>query len=189
MARASSIDKLPAPMKAALNELLRDPRVSQIDAAKTINDLLKEEGHEDRVSKSAVNRYSQRMEKVGRKLRESREISSMWMAKLGEQPQGKMGQLVNEMLRAMAFDLSSMMQDQEINPNDMPGVIKMVKEMAIAMHRLEQAASENTKRDQEIRKQVAEEAANHVHDVAVQRGMTAEDAQFWREEVLGMGRT
>ena len=189
MARTSSIKKLPTEMRAALHELLRDPRVSQMNAAKTINDLLEKEGHEDRVSKSAVNRYAQRMEKVGRKLRESREISSMWMAKLGEQPEGKIGQLVNEMLRAMAFDLSSMMQDQELKPDDAPGAIKMVKEMAIAMHRLEQAASENTKRDQEIRKQVAEEMANKVDEMATQRGMTKSDAQFWREEVLGMGRT
>ncbi|WP_156182845.1 phage protein Gp27 family protein [Marinobacter subterrani] len=45
------------------------------------------EGHEERLSKSAVNRYAVRMNQVGEKLRQSREVAEMWIAKLGAQPQ------------------------------------------------------------------------------------------------------
>jgi hypothetical protein len=186
MARSSSISKLPEDILEQLQELLRDPRINQLEATKKINKILKAEG-EGPISKSAVNRYSVKMEKVGEKLRQSREISKMWIAKLGAQPQGQMGQLINEMLRTLAFDLSLLMQSQEVDSEDLPGVIKMVKELSIAMHRLEQAASENTKREKEIRKQMAEEAAEVAGAAAKSAGMSKKGVQAIKNEILGLG--
>jgi DNA-binding transcriptional regulator WhiA len=185
MARSSSISKLPEDILEQLQELLRDPRINQLEATKKINKILKAEG-EGPISKSAVNRYSVKMEKVGEKLRQSREISKMWIAKLGAQPQGQMGQLINEMLRTLAFDLSLLMQSQEVDSEDLPGVIKMVKELSIAMHRLEQAASENTKREKEIRKQMAEEAAETAGEVARSSGMSKKGVQEIKNKILGI---
>ena len=165
--------------------MLRDPRVNQLEATKKINAILEQEGHEP-VSKSAVNRYSVKMDKVGEKLRQSRQVSEMWIAKLGAQPQGQLGQLINEMLRTLAFDLSLTMQSQEISSDDVPGVVKMLKEMSVAMHRLEQAASENTKREKEIRKQMAEEAAEAANDIATAAGISKEAAQEIKNKILGI---
>lgn len=185
MARPSSIEQLPKDVLEKLQALLRDPRVNQLDATKKINAILEQEGH-DPVSKSAVNRYSVKMDKVGEKLRQSRQVSEMWIAKLGAQPQGQLGQLINEMLRTLAFDLSLTMQSQEISSDDVPGVVKMLKEMSVAMHRLEQAASENTKREKEIRKQMAEEAAEAASDIITAAGISKEAAQEIKNKILGI---
>lgn len=185
MARPSSIEQLPKDVLEKLQALLRDPRVNQLDATKKINAILEDEGHEP-VSKSAVNRYSVKMDKVGEKLRQSRQVSEMWIAKLGAQPQGQLGQLINEMLRTLAFDLSLTMQSQEISSDDVPGVVKMLKEMSVAMHRLEQAASENTKREKEIRKQMAEEAAEAASDIITAAGISKEAAQEIKNKILGI---
>ena len=85
MARKSSIDLLPAEIRDALNDLLRDPAISQLKATQRVNELLEAEGQEP-VSKSAVNRYSQRMDAIGEKMRQSRQIADMWIGKLGNQP-------------------------------------------------------------------------------------------------------
>lgn len=185
MARPSSIEQLPKDVLEKLQALLRDPRVNQLDATKKINAILEDEGH-DPISKSAVNRYSVKMDKVGEKLRQSRQVSEMWIAKLGAQPQGQLGQLINEMLRTLAFDLSLTMQSQEITSEDVPGVVKMLKEMSVAMHRLEQAASENTKREKEIRKQMAEEAAEAASEIITAAGISKEAAQEIKNKILGI---
>jgi DNA invertase Pin-like site-specific DNA recombinase len=41
-------------------------------------------------------------------------------------------------------------------------------------------------REAEIRKKALEEAANAVEETARQQGMSEKDAQFWREQVLGV---
>lgn len=186
MPRQSSIDLLPEDIRSQLNALLRDPRCNQLEAVKKINAILADEGHDERVSKSAVNRYSMKMEKVGEKLRQSREMANMWIAKLGAQPQGQLGHLVNEMLRTMAFDLSLNLQGMEVEEDELPGQVKLLKELSTAVHRLEQAASENTKREKEIRRQMAEEAAEAAAEVASSAGITAEKAQEIKNKILGI---
>lgn len=170
MPRPSTIETLPPDILERLQELLRDPRVRQFQVAVQINKLLAKAGYPERVSKSAVNRYAQRMEEVGAKLRQSREIADMWIGKLGAAPQGKVGQLVNEILRTLAFDLSSTLQEGELNVKEAPGIAKMLKDMAIAMEKLEKAASENLKREEDIRKQERERLAAELAELEKAEG-------------------
>ncbi|MDH5785339.1 MAG: DUF3486 family protein [Chromatiales bacterium] len=186
MARPSTIEQLPPDILEQLQALLRDPRVSQMEATKEINTILENVGHPERVSKSAVNRYSMRMEQVGERLRQSRQVAQMWIAKLGAQPQGQVGHLVNEILRTLAFDLSMTMQQGEIDKEEAPEVAKMLKNMAIAMERLEKAASENVKREQEIKQQARKEAAEVAEKVAKQGGLSADSVQELRRAILGV---
>ncbi len=154
--RQSSIDRLPEDIRAKLQELLRDPRVTQLEAVQQINEILEQDGLE-KLSKSAVNRYSLRMNKVGEKLRQSREIAKMWIGRLGAEPQGEVGKLLNEMVRTLAFEATMSMAEgsEPVEP-------KMLKDMSIAIERLEKAASENVKREEEIRKQAKEDAVEEI---------------------------
>ncbi len=188
MPRPSSIDRLPTDIREKLQALLRDPRVTQLEATRRINAILEEEGRPERVSKSSVNRYAQRMEQVGERLRQSREVAEMWIAKLGAAPQGKLGHLVNEILRTFAFDLSLQLQDglSAMDSEAMPGAVKMLKELSIAIHRLEQAAGENVKREAEIREHARREAADAAEKVARQGGLSADSVQAIRRAILGV---
>ena len=153
MAQRSSIERLPEDIRQKLQELLRDPRVTQLEATRRINQVLEEEGLPDRLSKSAVNRYAVKMEEVGAKLRQSREIAKMWIGKLGAAPQGEVGKLLNEMIRTLAFEMTLNMSEGSIEAEP-----KMLKDLAIAIERLERAATTNVKREQEIRAQEREAA-------------------------------
>lgn len=184
--RASSIDRLPDDIRERLQELLRDPRVTQMEATLRINEILETEGHDERVSKSAVNRYDMEMRKVGEKLRQSREVAEMWIGKLGAAPQGQLGHLVNETLRTLSFDLALKLQDAELTEESLPGVIDQLKALALAAQRLEAGSTLNVKREAEIRKQALNDAATVVEKAAVQQGLTAEQAAFWRQQVLGV---
>jgi hypothetical protein len=177
----SSIDRLPEDIRKQLQALLRDPRVTQLDATRRINAILAEQGHAETISKSAVNRYAVRMDKIGARIRQSREIAQMWIGRLGAEPQGEVGKLLNEMVRNLAFEATTEMLDGEA-----PVEPKMLKDLAIAIERLERAASENVKREEEIRKKALEEAADRAGDAARAQGMDDDQARFWREKVLGV---
>lgn len=142
----SSIDRLPEDVREQLQALLRDPRVTQLDATARINAILDEVDHDERLSKSAVNRYAVRMDKIGARLRQSREVAKMWIGKLGAAPQGEVGKLLNEMVRTLAFEATLKMTE-----GDAPVEPRMLKDLAVAIDRLERAASENVKREEKIR--------------------------------------
>jgi len=180
MAKKSTIKTLPADILEQLQALLRDPRVTQLDATQRINAILAEQGQEP-VSKSAVNRYAMQMAEVGRKLQESRAIAEMWIGKLGSQPAGEVGKLLNEVVRNLAFDAAMHMAEDEEPAH--PGAIK---ELAIAIEKLENAASKNEQRDALIRKQEREEMANKAADIAKRNGLTAEAIATFKREMLGV---
>ncbi|MDI3326767.1 DUF3486 family protein [Pontibacterium granulatum] len=181
MPRKSSIDLLPDEIRDALHALLRDPAVGQVEAAQRVNALLAAEGHDQRVSKSAVNRYSQRMDAIGEKMRQSRQIAEMWIGKLGNQPQGQVGKLLNEFTRTMAFETALTMSEGED-----PVPPKLLKELSLAIKHLEEAASVNEKREREIRQLAAEEAAAAAETVAKQQGLTREGVKAIKEQILGI---
>lgn len=175
---ASSIDRLPADILVQLQGLLRDPRITQLDVTRRINDILHEKG-EKLISKSAVNRYAVRMDAVGSKLAQSRQIADMWIGKLGNEPQGKVGALLNEMVRNLAFEAAMSMAEDENPANP-----KLVKELSIAIEKLERASATNEKTALEIEKRVLAKAAERVSEAAKAQGMDDREAQFWRERVL-----
>lgn len=190
MSTPSTIDRLPEDIKATLQQLLQDPRVTQLDVTAKINALLAAEGHEERVSKSAVNRYAQRMEEVGAKLRQSREVAQMYIAHVGAAPQGQTGLLINEMLRSMAFELSLKLQDVDLeDPENMSATIDQVKALALAVQRLEQSATINVKREADIRQQALADAVKAVNEVAStgkKGGLSDEAANEIRRKILGI---
>lgn len=181
MARQSSIDKLPEEFRDALNELLRDPRVTQLDAAHRVNKMLEQSGEEERVSKSAVNRYAIQMDKVGAKLKQSRQVAEMWIGKLGSEPSGQVGHLLNEVVRNLAFDTAIALSEggEPIPP-------KLIKELSIAIERLEKASSENEKRAAEIRRKTAEEAAEKVSESMSSQGMSKQSIDAIKRDILGL---
>jgi hypothetical protein len=187
MAKPSTIDLLPPEIKAELQAWLQDPRITQLEATDRANQLLALAGLPDRVTKSSVNRYAVKMEEVGAKLRQSREVAQMYISQVGAAPQGQTGLLINEMLRSMAFELSLKMQEADVeDPETISATISQLKNLALTMQRLEQSATINVKRESEIRKQALTDAADNVEKAAIQQGLNADQAAFWRQQVLGV---
>ncbi|MEZ5571189.1 MAG: DUF3486 family protein [Halioglobus sp.] len=185
MGRKSSIDKLPQEVREALNAWLRDAALTQEETTDRTNTLLAEIGVDFRISKSAVNRYSQRMEQIGAKIRQSREVSEMWIANLGSQPQGQLGKLINEMIRTMAFEASAALAE-----SGDPVPPKILKDLALAVQRLESAANMNEDRERKVRaeerQRVVEEAATKVEQAGNQGGMSRESIDTIKREILGI---
>lgn len=184
MGRPSSIDRLPPDILEQLQALLRDPRVTQLEATARINEILDDEGRPERVSKSAVNRYAVSMARVGERLQQSRAVAEMWIAKLGAQPQGQVGHLVNEILRTLAFDVAIAAQDGGVDADNAPAVASMLKDLAISAEKLEKAASENVKREAEISQRLAAEAADRAEAAAKRKGISQDGIAALRAAIM-----
>lgn len=175
----SSIKTLPPALLEQLQEWLRDPAITQLEATDRLNALLVELGEKPR-SKSAVNRYAMQMSEIGAKIRESREIADMWVGKLGNAPQGKVGALLNEIVRNLVFNTALKLNEEDavIDP-------KALKELALAVEKLEHAASANEKRQREIEQAALAKAAKDVEQTAKSQGLSDEAVALIKQKILG----
>ena len=186
MSRASSVAGLPPDILTELNRLLSDPRCSQCGATDKINAVLAAEGHAERLSKSAVNRYSIKMAEVGRRLQERHQVADMWVGKFGRLPQGQLGQLIIQMVHGLAFDAGVQLSEAPMDAEAMPATVKMLKDLAQTLEKTEHAASLNAEREREIRRQAAEQAASAAVASAKKAGLSKDTIKTIRRDVLRM---
>jgi len=187
MGRKSTVEQMPVEILEQLQALLRDPRVTQLEATEQINAIIERTQVGETISKSAVNRYAQKMERVGTKLRESREVAKMYIDRFGEDQSGDVGKIVNEMIRTLVFDITMKMHGQHFDADMAPELAKMLKNLSDAMNKLEMAAATNSKREAEIRKRAAQEAAEAMESAAKSQGLTADAVQSIKNQILGIG--
>ncbi len=165
----STIKTLPPKLLEQLQEWLRDPRITQEEATERLNELLEEIGEKPR-SKSAVNRYAMEMAEVGAQIQETREVAKMMMGKLGNEPQGETGRMINEMVRNLIFKLTlTMSKADELDP-------KAMQSLATSIEKLEKATTINEKRQREIEQRILEKAAAETEKAVVQAGLSNEKA-------------
>ena len=187
MGRIGSIPKLPETVREALNGWLRDPGISQTEATERTNALLEELGVEERISRHSVNRYDLRMREVGKHLQESREVADRWIAKLGSAPGGKLGHLVTEIIRNLAFDLSLKLKRAELTEESIPGVVKSVSQLALMSQRVERASAMNVAREEKIRQSEREKAAEAAEKtLSRQKGLSQDTIDTIKRDILGV---
>lgn len=98
MPRKSTVKRLPPELREQIGALLEQGRtLSEITAH--LNQLGAE------VSRSALGRYKQHLDKVGEKLRRSREVAEALIAKLGAAPESKTTRLNVELMHGAILDL------------------------------------------------------------------------------------
>ena len=156
--RRSRVDGLPAEIKAELDRLLRSG-LSQVDILRRLREPLDAVGQAP-LSQSALSRYAVRMEAVGASVRETRALADAWIARLGEEPAGEVGQLAIEVLRTMVLrrivDAAAAPDDPD--GGDEPIDAKEIGALSLAMSRLERALERSRAGEAKLRAAVAAEA-------------------------------
>lgn len=185
--RKSKIDLLPQSIKEQLNALLRSGDMTQTDVLNAIHELIDSQGlpEDAKPSYTALNRYSRRMENMGQRLRQSREVAEVWCAKLGDAPTSDVGKLLQEFVRTMAFETSMrMMESADEEGEVIPP--KALGQLALVVQRIEQAAMASHKVEKEIRAAFAQEAAEQAEKIVTQAGISQSTAQDIRNQILGI---
>lgn len=162
--RVKKADLLPDSIRKPLLEMLREKRFTQVQVREEINRLIEEAGlpEEMKLSRGAVWRLASENEEVARDLRDLREQTKAMVAELGDKPTGDTTTLILEMTRSLLFrKLRAARRDLE---DDGKIDIDLLKNIMLAVQRLESAAERSMKREKEIRAAFAEEMANAVTD-------------------------
>lgn len=162
--RVKKADLLPDSIRKPLLDMLREKRFTQVQVREEINRLIEEAGLPDemKLSRGAVWRLASENEEVARDLRDLREQTKAMVAELGDKPTGDTTTLILEMTRSLLFrKLRAARRDLE---DDGKIDIDLLKNIMLAVQRLESAAERSMKREKEIRAAFAEEMANAVSD-------------------------
>lgn len=172
MGRKSTLRRLPPEIQNEINRILSEGRL-------TLDELLEHlrgigvEG----VSRSALGRQKQKIDKVAAKLRQSREITSALVRELGEDSTaGEQGRLLVETLRGMVYDHLQERIDEgaPVDPKNLMTLARALKDMAQATRMsqdYELKLKEDARREAERK---VEEAASRA--AAQSAGLTPEQA-------------
>lgn len=99
MSRPSNIERQPPEIRERIDALLRE-KVPLDDIMAKLAEL----GAEG-VSRSGLGRYKQSIDRVGEKMRQTRQLADALIAKLGDAPEGRQQRLLIEMMRSLVFDV------------------------------------------------------------------------------------
>ncbi|EKH2379816.1 DUF3486 family protein [Escherichia coli] len=181
--RLSKVDLLPDSIREQLHQMLREKRHTQEEIREAINALIDEHNlpEEMQLSRTGLNRYAIRMEKVGAKIRASREMAEVWAAKLGSAPTSDVGKLLMEFVKTLAFETSMSMAEE-----DKPVAPKALGQLALVAQRLEAAAMTSHKREKAIRDAFAQEMAEKTEELVRTGGLSGGAADTIKREILGI---
>lgn len=181
--RKSKFELLPKDIQDAAHKEIRDGRLTQLQIVDAVNKLIEEAGlpEENKINRSGFNRYHKRFADVGMRIKQAREVAEVWSHKLGEAPVSNLGKLLQEGIRALAFETQMDMAEGKISADP-----KSLNQMALLCQRIESAAMASHKRETEIRKAFAVEVAETAEKVATQQGLTAEGVAALKREILGI---
>lgn len=123
MTRGSSITKLDPRVREVVDTAIREGRAT-IDE---ILGLIKGLGGE--ASRSAVGRYKQAAETKMQRYREAQEVAKVWIGRLESDPDGDVGRLLPEMLRAVAYQQLAGLDD-DVDSKEIALLARAIKDAA-----------------------------------------------------------
>ena len=181
MGQKSAVDKLPEPLRKRLIELLNRPDVTQLEIVDAIN----AEAGEPLISKSSLNRYALRMKKFAEKNRQAREVAEAYLEKYGSDTRNKLGKVVNEQIRLVAFDLICELEELKESKHVSPAVMtEVIFKVSRGLKELEHAEKLNAEREAAIKELILKETAAKVEAIGKKKGVSKEAMETILAEVF-----
>ena len=180
----SSIARLPAEIKTHIERLLIDDRLTLDELIADLQATFPQ--HSDELpSRSAVHRYGQKLERRLSAIRASTEAAKIIRAHAGDREDAR-SEALTAMIQSELFE--SIMSLQEADDMEPAARISLLADAAKNIATLTRSSISLKKYQEDIaavaKAEALSEAAARVDTAAQARGLTAEDAKFWREQVL-----
>lgn len=186
----SFMRKLTDPQRKLIERLLREDRL-------TLNEMLDEIRaefpSESIPSRSALGRAKKNFAEHARKMREIQAAAEVLVSELGEDKDDKAGAF---MVQGITTLINNLVLDRLSGDDDPDASIELsVKDaLALAKASRELTAARGMSIDQRqkieriAREKLLEEQEKNLDEAVTSKGMTEEQAMFWREKVLGVVR-
>ncbi|WP_162917649.1 DUF3486 family protein [Dongia deserti] len=184
MPRPSSVDRLPVEVRELIGQLRRDGH--------TIDEILDKLRELDAdVSRSALGRHIQGLDKIVADIQRTRTIADAIVQRLGDAPESKTARLNIELMHGLVMKL--MTGDGSDEPVKLDA--QEAYFAATALQRLAQAAKVDVEREVKIRERVkaeiaekAEKAVKQTAGELTKAGLSADTIRKIETEILGIAR-
>lgn len=181
MVGKSSINRLPPVVKAYIQKLLREDRMTLDEM---LEDIRKRFPNEKAPSRSALGRFKVGFEQLTEKARQHREQAEAFVGALGEDASDKTGALLVEAISTLTYQAAMGAHEKdEVTIKEVASLARAAKATMEARNLSvrERQVIEKATRDRLLQEQTAE------LDKTVQAGGLSEDqAMFWRKKFLGV---
>lgn len=144
-------------------------------------DWLRERGYS--IGKSAVGEYGQKLERRLAAIKTSTEAAKLIAAAAPDEADDRSNAIMS-LVQTEIFEAILALQDATDEDNDPGERLALLSHAAKNIATLSRASVNRNKWAAELREKALLEAADRVETAAQARGLTAEDARFWREQVL-----
>lgn len=183
MPRQSTVRRLPPEVRDRIGALL--------DQGRTLDEILTHLADLDvHVSRSALGRYKQQIDKVSERIRRSREVAEALVRNLGDEPESKTTRLNIELLHGCLTDMLMQVPapGEEVADGDDAGPDVSLNPMgamlmAKALDHLAKAKKSDADLIDKLREQARKEAAEVVDKVAQAQGLSDEARTAMRQEL------
>ena len=177
MGRKSSLRRLPPEILQEVNRLLSEGRFTLAEILEHLRGM----GVET-VSRSALGRQKQKIDRIAAKLRQSREMTETLVKEIGPSVvEGQQGRLLVQTLRDLVFDhLAARVEEGDVDdPKALMALARTLKDMAQA-NRLDRDF------ETKVRERVQKETVKAVEDSAREAGLSAETVEAIKGRILGI---
>ncbi|BBL69741.1 DUF3486 family protein [Methylogaea oryzae] len=180
MAPRSKVKQLPAAVLAWLESALVEGNFAGYEALEA---ELKKRGFQ--ISRSAIHRHGQAMERRLAAVRASTDAARL-IAEAAPDDADQRSAAVISLVQTDIFNVLLMLQEAETaNPEER---LLLMGKAAKGIADLSRASLSQKKHEQDIRRQVAAEAAEKVEKIAKRGGMSRETVEAIKAEILGVAR-
>ncbi len=180
--RKSSVEKLPTALKNKVNELYKSGEFTLDEILAKLNELITIDGKNASLpSRSALHRYTKKLDKIGEKLLKRREIAKALVDKIGSEPDSAVARLNIEMMHSVLSDIQIQAESGE--------VVLDAEEAYYLSRSLEALAkAEKISVDTiiQVKKEALKEASKVAEIAAKEAGLTAKAANEIRAKILGI---
>lgn len=179
MSGPSTIDRLDGEIRDAVNAAVREGRATGDE----ILAMIREMG--GAVSRSALYRYKQRMEKQLERYRAAQEVAGVWMKGIHDDPDGKVARMAAQAITGLAMQTINEIEDgaELPSPQDLMFLSKAVQQ-GVQTERLQLEMA--GKIEERARAKAKAEAAQAVQRVATAAGLSADTIAKFRSAILGV---
>lgn len=185
----SFLKKISPEARQFLEKLLREDRY-------TIDELLELFGNkypDEQPARSTMGRTKKKYDEHAKKMSEVQYATELLVGELGEDKDDKAGAFMVQGITTLINHLVLDQLHNEENP-DAPIQLSIKDALALAKASRELTAARGMSLDQRqkieriAREKMLEEQEKNLDDAVASKGMTEEQAMFWREKVLGVVR-
>lgn len=175
----SKIDRMPSEVKEAIHTMLRDPTIT---LAALIAKLQERFPEVEPPSVSGLHRYAEGFDEMMEQMRSFDDAARVVVGELGDSVGEKAsGLLVHAMTTVATAATMRARRDKDLSIDEARKLAQMAK---ATMDARRLSFNERKAIRQEAREEALRAAAARVDSAAQARGLSADDARFWREQVL-----